>query len=172
MVKLAALVLLPGCSLITDNFVTNDFSGDPFPIDVETTSGAIVVGIRQASAADKIAVLDLLSPVTLVDQGPELPPTVTETDIVLLGAEGPGLALDRPRAKLVNAQLIGLHTCETPVCVVGPAVMPRAYEAMIGADVLAGDAVRLRLGVDQIFILPDIAGDEIARSRACDAVLP
>jgi hypothetical protein len=38
--------------------------------------------------------------------------------------------------------------------------------------VLAGDAVRLRLGVDQIFILPDIAGDEIARSRACDAVLP
>jgi hypothetical protein len=169
---LAGIVASTGCSLITDNFVTNDFSGDPYPVDVETTSGAIVVGLRQGGVSDKIAVLDLLSPVTLVDPGLDVPPTVTETDVVLLGAEGPGGALDRPRARFVNAQLIGLHPCQTPVCIVGPAAVPRPYEAMIGADALAGDAVRLRLGVNQIFVLPDIAGDEIARSRACDAVLP
>src|SRR5262249_18668854 len=39
-----------------------------------------------------------------------------------------------------------------------------------GADVLAGDAARLRLGDRQVFILPDIGGDDVHRTRVCDAV--
>ena len=34
-------VLAPAADYITDSFITNDFSGDPFPIDVDTSSGAV-----------------------------------------------------------------------------------------------------------------------------------
>ena len=34
---LTATLALAGCSLITDSFVTNEFSGDPFPINAVPT---------------------------------------------------------------------------------------------------------------------------------------
>jgi hypothetical protein len=173
MVKAAIFaVAATGCSLIEDNFQTNGFSGDPYPIDVETTSGAVVVGLREDGVADRVAVLDLLSPVTLADPGPDAQPSVTNVNLTLLGAEGPGGPIDRPRALFTDAQLIAAHPCDTDECEVGPVATPRAYEAVVGANAVAGDAVRVRLGDDQIFILPDVAGDETARSLACDAVMP
>ena len=161
-----------GCSLITDSFLTNEFSGDQSPIDVELSSGAIVMGLRQDLVPDRSAVLDLLSPVTLVDPGPGVAPSVSITSVYMLGAHGPGGPIEQPRARLTDAQLIALHPCDTDDCVVGPAAAPRGYEAIIGADVLAGDAVRLRLGDQQVFVLPDIGGSERGRSRSCDAVFP
>ena len=48
---LAALATqLAGCTLITDVFLTNDFSGDAFPTNVDLQTGAIVVGIHPAAA--------------------------------------------------------------------------------------------------------------------------
>jgi hypothetical protein len=167
-----ALLLVSGCSLITDNFVVNGFSGDEFPIDVDTSSGAIVVGIREAGVSDRVAVLDLLSPVTLTDPGPDGQAAVTYPALTLLGQDGPGGPIDRPRALLSEAQLIASHPCQTDECDVGPASAPRGYEAIVGANVLAGDAVRVDLGADELFLLPDVGGDETSRSLACDAVLP
>jgi hypothetical protein len=46
----------------------------------------------------------------------------------------------------------------------------RAFLGIFGADVLAGDAVRLRLGDDQLFILPDVGGSDRGRTLDCDAV--
>ncbi len=161
-----------GCSLVTDSFLTNEFSGDQYPIDVEISSGAVMVGLRQDGFADRGAVLDLLSPVTLVDPGPGVAPSVEEDNVLLLGAHGPGGPIEQPRARFRNAQLIALHPCEEDTCVVGTPSNPRTYEAIIGADVLAGDAVRLRLGDQQMFVLPDIGGDSSERSRACDGVFP
>ena len=47
MVKLAALALLcSGCSLIQESFATNEFSGDQYPIHVDTRSGAVLVGLE------------------------------------------------------------------------------------------------------------------------------
>ena len=64
-----ALVLsLTGCSLITDSFVTNEFSGDEFPIAVDMSSGALRLGVR-TDDTDRSALLDVLSPVTIVDPG-------------------------------------------------------------------------------------------------------
>ena len=40
----------------------------------------------------------------------------------------------------------------------------------MGADVLAGDAVRLSLSTDEIFVLADVAGTNADRTAACDAV--
>jgi hypothetical protein len=180
---------LAGCSLITDSFLTNEFSGDEFPIDIETESGAIIVGVRQAGAADRVAVVDLLSPFTLTDPGPEQSPSVSYVDLTLLGMTGDGAVLDLaaavPRARFLDKQVIALHPCPdrkfdgslNDECVVGPddpddmaAPKPRVFQSIIGADALAGDAVRMNLGDNRMFILPDIGGSDRGRSESCDAV--
>jgi hypothetical protein len=163
------LVGLAGCDLITDSFVTNDFSGDLHPIEVDSTSGAVLVGLRADGAPDRVAALDLLSPVTLVDPGADVSPSVTPQDLLVLGERATG-ELDLPRARLRNVQLVNLHPCDEPECTVGPDGAPRVIQGVIGADSLAGDAVRLRLGDDRVFVLPDIAGTEVERAAACDAV--
>jgi len=176
---------LGGCSLITDSFLTNDFSGDPFPINVDTTSGAIMVGLSQAGAGDRVAVLDLLSPITVIDQDPELDPSLSYVDLTLLGTATPGGPIDLstavPRARFPGAQLVALHpctsecasgdpSCDPTRCNVGTAAAPHPFQAIIGADALAGDAVRLRLADDQISVLPDVGGTDKERSLDCDAV--
>ncbi len=174
---LLALLACGGCSLLTDSFVTNDFSGDLFPIDVQTDTGAVVVGLRQADSPDRIAVIDLLSPLTLVDPGIDATPTVKNSDFIVLGERGG--VLDLPRARLKDVRLLSLHPCRVssdpsadPACLVGPSGGGRPFDAIVGADSLAGDAVRLRLGDNRLFVLADVAGDSQQRARACDAVFP
>ena len=169
---LALLPLLAGCDLVTDSFLTNDFSGDPFPIEVETHAGAIVLGLRQAGTDDRVAVLDLLSPMTVTDAGPDASPAVSHADLTLLGQQSRGGAFDQPRAVVPDAQILSLHPCANavPDCAVGPLNAPRSYQAIVGADILAGDAVRLALATDEIFVLADIAGSNAERTYACDAV--
>ena len=78
-------------------------------------------------------------------------------------------------------QLISLHpcadecdpadpACDPTPCNVGVPTARRPFQGVIGADVLAGDAVRLRIGDDQLFVLADIGGTDQGRSLACDAV--
>jgi hypothetical protein len=179
--------MLGGCTLITDSFLTDEFSGDPFPVKVDATSGALLVGVRQSNETDdRTAVLDLLSPftVSVVDSNPDDPkldPRVSFVDLTLLGERAQG-ELDLPRARFPEAQVISLHPCDNEcgpddadpcdpqACNVGVTGARRRFDAIIGADVLAGDAVRLRLGDDQLFILADIGGSDRSRSFACDAV--
>ena len=171
---LAALAVgASGCSLITDSFVTNEFSGDEYPILVDTSSGALRLGLR-STGTDRSAILDVLAPLTFIDPGPTTPAAVETLSLTLLGLDAPGGAADQPRAVLVDKQVLVNHPCAPSVttCVVGPGTAPVGYDAIIGADALAGDAVRLRLGDDQIFVLPDIGGDEVHRTRACDGVFP
>lgn len=172
--RAVALLALSGCTLITDSFLTNDFSGDAFPIDIDTSSGAIVVGMRRADRpdeADHQVVLDLLSPITVVDPGVRELPSVTFTDLTLLGRRGGDGAFDLPRARFVEAQLVSIHPCalDDETCQVGEGTL-LPFTGVIGADALAGDAVRLRLGEQRMFVLPDIGGSSPARSLDCDAV--
>lgn len=178
--RLACLALAAatagGCELVTDSFVTNDFSGDPFPVQVDVTSGAVIVGLREVGVQEqRTATLDILSPITLVDPGPDVAPTVTNADLLILGQRSTG-ELDLPRARLPGARIFSLHPCEDdpadPVCYLGTEAARRPYDAIVGADALAGDAVRLRLGFEQLFILADVAGDEQQRGEVCDAVFP
>ncbi len=169
--KLVALALAAtGCTIITDSFRTNSFSGDPYPIAVDTSSGGIVVGFRQTGRDDRTAVVDLLSPVTVVDPGLLIEPEITlDADFTLLGKDASN-ALSLPRAHFTSAQLVFLHPCTSDDCTIGTPAAPLSYRAIVGADVLAGDAVRLHLADDQLFVLPSIAGDERHRTFACDAV--
>ncbi|HEX3764226.1 MAG TPA: hypothetical protein VHW23_36280 [Kofleriaceae bacterium] len=191
MVKAAALLAagaLAGCSLITDSFLTNDFSGDSFPTRIDGTGGALRVGMQPLDGPTQYrAVLDLLSPFTLLDPGKTEEPTLTPVDLMLLGENVDG-TLTLPRARFPQAQLIALHPCAAmndqnldcaiaapdaqhlPTCAVGTPGNLLPFDGVIGADVLAGDAIRLRLADDQIFVLADIGGNTRSRSLSCEAV--
>jgi hypothetical protein len=163
----AACLALAGCSLLTDSFVTNDFSGDEFPIDVDLESGAVIVGLRQSGLPDRAAILDVMAPLTIINSGPNATQSVRTEDVYVLAGT-------TPRARLDGVDLVSHHPCsvDDEVCVVGPAGAAVPYQAILGAPALAGDAVRLRLGDEQVFILPDIGGSEADHTHACDGVFP
>ena len=169
-VVVLSLTAAGGCDYVTSSFETNDFSGDAYPILVERTSGGIVVGMREGNT-DHTAVLDIMSPLTMIDNGPGQRVSIAERDLTLLGARSAGSLLDLPRAKFPEKTVATLHPCSIDNCSIGTTSLPRSFDALFGLDTFAGDALRLDLGNDQIFVLPDIAGSEIRRSRACDAVL-
>lgn len=176
--RAALAVALCGCNYFTDSFVINDFSGDPFPVGVDTSSGAIMVGLQEPDRSTHTAVLDVLSPITLIDRGPEAQPSVDRPPLVLLGQRAGTGTFDVPRAQFLDPQVVTLHPCPDTACTVGSPTAPRSFDAIVGADTFAGDTLRLRLAADaatatdQIFVLPDIAGDAFNRARACDAVFP
>lgn len=168
---LAALALA-GCEYLTSSFDTNHFSGDPFPILVDDSTGAIVVGLREEGAtSSRVAVLDVLSPLTIVDRGADVPVRRDTRDLVLLGARGPGGPLDLPRAQFLGKSVITLHPCAEDECRVGDELVSRPFDALVGIDVFSGDALRIRRATSEIFVLPDIAGSDLRRARSCDAVL-
>ena len=166
-----------GCSYLTDSFGTNEFSGDPFPTTVETTSGAVVLGMSTPNATIHTAVLDLMSPFTVVDDGPTTAPRITNPQVVLYGERVPGAPFDLPRAEVDAPDVMSIHPCADATCSVGTPTAPRNYDAIVGMNSLAGDALRLRLATDPsladtIFLLPSIAGNEPSRTYSCDAVFP
>jgi len=167
------LLLLVGCEYITGSFERNPFSGDPYPILIENHYGALVVGVNEASTNEEhTAVLDVMSPLTLIDRGPTAEVNIKATDLLIKGARFPGGELDLPRALLKEQPTATLHPCATDPCEVGTGIDPRPFDALLGMDSFGGDALRLHLATNEITILPDIAGSELHRSRSCDAVMP
>ena len=175
MVKYLALLACSGCSLITESFATNEFSGDKFPTYVDTRSGAVLVGLK-SGGENHIGVLDVLSPLTVIDPGPSEDATIDAEDLILLGDTPLGNAgtFTTPRAAFDEQQVLRLHPCsrEEPVCKLGLSTAETEFSAIIGADSLAGDALRMRLGDNQVFVLADIGGSNNDRTYACDAVFP
>ena len=176
--KLAALALaVTGCSYLTDSFTVNEFSGDPFPTTIESSSGALVLGMSAANATVHNAVLDLMSPFTIVDDGTSTAPRITNPQVVLYGERSIGAPFDLPRAQIDAPDVMSIHPCAAATCTVGPTAAPRNYDAIVGMNALAGDALRLHLAsdpsvADLIYLLPDIAGNEPSRTYTCDAVFP
>ena len=168
-----ALTLLSGCSYIFDSFNTNDFSGDPFPILTENVSGAMIVGLHESDTTEeRVAVLDVLSPLTLIDRGAGIAPRIDERDVTIEGVRAQTGELDLPRATIHGHEVVTLHPCLGDTCQVGTGIGPRDFNALVGMDAFGSDALRLHLATNEIYILPDVAGSEIHRSRSCDAVLP
>lgn len=173
MVRLAlpAAIALAGCNYVTGSFVTNDFSGDPFPVEVDTASGALVVGVQPAGNDIHTAVLDVMSPLTVIDPGPGAEPKITYPSVTLMGKGATG-ALDLPRARFDSPQVLSIHPCDTDPCVIGSTAAPRAINAILGMNAFGSDALRLDVGAGELFVLPDVAGDNSNRGLACDGVLP
>ncbi len=176
--KLVALSLLAGCSYFTDSFAIDRFSGDPFPTTVETASGALVVGMGIPDREIHTAVLDVMSPFTVIDVGTDGTEYIDQPDIEMYGERSVGAPFDLPRARFYEPDVLFLHPCDTDACVVGTPEDPREYDAIIGMNALVGDALRLDLATDPtttadlIYLLPSVAGSEQSRTYTCDAVFP
>jgi hypothetical protein len=173
-----AVIALSGCNYVTDSFVVNEFSGDPFPTTIETTSGAMVLGMGEPSQTIHTAVLDVMSPFTVIDDGVNTQPRIDNPQVVLYGERSPGAAFDLPRAEIDAPDVMTIHPCDAEACSVGTPAVPRPYDAIVGMNAFAGDALRLHLATDPtvdsdlIYLLPDIAGSEPSRTYSCDAVFP
>lgn len=167
-----ALALLAGCDYITSSFVTNDFSGDEFPVSVEETSGGIVLGVQPTGGSIHTAVLDVMSPLTVIDPGTTASPTISFPGLNVMGLDPATGLVDKPRARFPDAQVVRVHPCVDDACAIGSEASPRPIDAILGMDSFASDALRLDVGASQLFILPDVAGDNSNRGLSCDAVLP
>jgi hypothetical protein len=169
---LLCIAALTGCDYLTSSHKTNEFSGDPYPVLVDDSSGAVIVGLREAGEnLDRIAVLDVMSPLTLIDRGKITPASIDSSTLTLLGARTPGGELTLPRAQFVDTQVVTLHPCGTDECLVGTDIAARPFDAILGLNSFSGDALRLRLATNEIFVLPDVAGSATRRARSCDAVM-
>jgi hypothetical protein len=181
----AALGLgLAGCSsftsLFTNGFITNGFSGDPDPIYVDSSTGAVLIGVcddldgpcsDDGNSTIRTGVLDIMSPVTVIDPGAAAVASESDPDLYVYGATAGEGGLTTPRAEIDEPTVLSLHLCATDDCDVGTGDAPAAISALVGANALSGDAVRLRLVDDEIFILADIAGGDFYRTLMCDAVM-
>jgi hypothetical protein len=177
--KLALVtMLLGGCNYLTDSFVVNEFSGDPFPTTVESSSGAIVLGMGEPNQTIHTAVLDVMSPFTVIDDGVNTSPRIDNPQVVLYGENKSNTGFNLPRAEIDAPDVLSIHPCDADSCAVGTPAIPRPFDAIVGMNAFFGDSLRLHLAADPtidtdlIYLLPSIAGTEPTRTYSCDAVFP
>jgi hypothetical protein len=146
-------------------------AGDRFPIYVDRPGGALTTQVAIDGAAPVTAVIDVLSPLTVVDVAADAAPRRAGIDLTILGRRAPGDDARVTRARFRPTALFQHPCAAAEVCTVGDPAAPVPIGAVIGGDTLRDDALRVRAGDDTIYILDDIAGEGAARDRACDAVI-
>lgn len=167
---MALMPVLASCSLITDPFATNESSGDPFPVTVSLSSGAITAAANEPGGVSRVALIDILSPLSILDIGPNARTRSQPRAFYLVGAAASG-AREVARA-LLRGQVLEAHPCPDPTCEVGDEGTETSFGIVLGADLFAGDALRLDLSKNLLSIYPDIAGSNSQRTALCEAVLP
>lgn len=148
-------------------------SGDAYPIYGDLSTGALTMKVRtgDAAATERVAVVDVMAPITVLDPGPDADPLRRELALTLLGRRDASAAFDDvvPRAT-ISTELFEFHPCVDASCVVGDAGATRAVDAIVGSPTLARFAPRFDLGAGTMTLLPSVAGDQTARSDQCDGV--
>lgn len=168
--SIALAPLLASCSLITDPFATNESSGDPFPVTVGLDAGAIIATANEPGGVSRMALIDILSPLSILDNGQNARTRSRQRAFYLVGAAASG-AREVARA-LLRGQVLEAHPCPDPTCLVGDDGDETSFGIVLGADLFAGDALRLDLAQGRLSIYPDIAGTNSQRTALCEAVLP
>ncbi|HTM19247.1 MAG TPA: hypothetical protein VL172_02030 [Kofleriaceae bacterium] len=143
-------------------------SYDPFPIAVDLSSGPVMLAAADGSdGASMPALVDTMSPVTVVDDGADDAAQFRCVDCRLLASTGL-----QPRAQF-GLDVLASHPCASAgACQVGVDAAVRDVRVIVGADLLSKVAVRFDFPAAQLRLFPDIAGDDSARALACDAVFP
>ncbi|MBK9070122.1 MAG: hypothetical protein IPL79_03845 [Myxococcales bacterium] len=137
---------------------------DARAIEVNAAGGMIVARVATSDEAAKPALIDVLSPLT-VRQAALGEPIERRAETLYLYAQGPDGA---PRAALGG--FFRFAFCGAATCLAGPADATTPIEAVIGADALAGNALRINFVAQVLYLFPDIVGTTLERSRECDAV--
>src|SRR5688572_13737459 len=158
---IAVIAAVPACA------EPDTFSGDPFPIEYVSRAGAITVEVRREGELPRAAVLDVLAPLTVLDNGPDTEPKRSSVRLDLLGLAPSGGTVARAR---FEGTVVQFHPCADASCAVGDVAAPFTVAATLGTDLLAGDALRFDFRTRRLFVLPDIAGDASSRTELCDGV--
>jgi hypothetical protein len=140
-------------------------------------SGGVLVHANTGGLDSVMMTVDTMAPISTVDNSViGLPPIgadryVTTVELLELdGTEAPA------RARFSDVALFESHTCAadavTPVneyCSVGLAGQTSEIRGVVGANLLARNAVRFDFGQRNMSFFPDIAGTLGQRSALCDA---
>jgi hypothetical protein len=146
------------------------FSGDPFPVDFVSRAGAVTLAVSADGEAPRAAVVDVMSPFTVLDNGVDTEPARRFVALDLIGTVAAGPTVRRAR---FTGTVLEYHPCDgEPTCAVGDAAAPFPVAAVVGTDFLFGDAIRFDFAASQLYVLPDIAGSSSDRTELCDAVFP
>lgn len=146
---------------------------DPNAVLVRREHGGFVLDVRvDGAATTRTALIDVLSPLTVLDQDAAAPPTRRHVDLDMLAPRSETDPTPIVRASWC-AEALDMHPCAPgEVCGIGDRVTPLPIGAVIGGDLLRQRAVRFEPADDRIYFLPDVAGGEEERSRTCDVVVP
>jgi len=150
---------------------------DPYPVRYDGSSGPIMLTISNGESGARVpAVVDVLSPITILDSFEAGLPLPTQTrragDLVMHGLRTDGSTVERFRFPDTN--IFDLHPCsdKDALCVVGDAGSTRAIQGVVGTDVLSDHGVRFDFSARALQMFPDIAGTSATRGEVCDAVFP
>ncbi|MEZ4359733.1 MAG: hypothetical protein R3B48_06095 [Kofleriaceae bacterium] len=157
------------CTLLTEPFSTNDFSGDPYPIAVDLSSGALRIATAEPASPSRDSLLDVLAPISILDPGPSGQVRTRQRSLYVLGQPTTPGGREVARA-LLSGVIAELHPCREEVCRAGADDATYPVQVVIGSDLLSGDALRLDLSAQRMSLFPDIAGNDSARTQACDAL--
>lgn len=150
---------------------------DPFPIEFDQTSGAVVLAASTDDGEALPIVVDVLSPITILDSfrnGQELAtPQRRLSDISLFAMDNGQVGARRVRFS--NTTAYDLHPCDSPnatpsPCKVGQDSATQDVYGVLGADILSRTSVRFNFSDNSMRFFPDTAGSETERTLACDAV--
>lgn len=149
--------------------------GDPFPIHATRAGGAFLTSfaadVDPDGAAARPAVIDVLSPFTVIDVE-DAPPRRTGIELRLLAPPTAGAATTVTRAAFDTSALF-LHPCAgAGACTVGAPGTPTSIGAVIGYDTLRQAALRFQPDHDRLYVLDEVAGDGPVRDGVCDARMP
>jgi hypothetical protein len=165
------------CALVWAACEPTPPSFDPFPVAIDTRSGALLLHASVDQETELLpAVLDTLSPLTLVDQLPRPPGSSRgprrNVAITLHGSRPDAAPV--PRARFFGTPVLELSPCgagDGAACPIG-AAGERGFRALIGADLLSRQALSIDFEASELHFLPDVAGDGERLARQCRAVFP
>jgi hypothetical protein len=166
---LGALLLLAACGCDHGVF------GDSFPIRVDMSTGPVLARFGEGDATPRVAVIDLLAPLTVLDAPAENGTSRRCTDLTVYGngsPTDPSAFVPRAHPALtIPAQSLCTDENGDPrtPCEIGAAGATTEIAALIGGDAFDTGAVRFDFTTGELTLFSEVAGDDDARGRRCEA---
>ncbi|MCP4449026.1 MAG: hypothetical protein GY811_27380 [Myxococcales bacterium] len=145
---------------------------DPFPIQIDLTTGPVILKAEEGSKGEFDIVVDVLSPITVLDSyraGDVIQdPLRRLVELTLYGTSDPPI----PRFQFRGVTAYDLHSCypSEALCLAGEAENSREVYGILGSNLLSRSSVRFDFSGSEMRFFPDTAGTDSERTLACDAV--
>lgn len=174
----ASIGALAGCA-------TDSTPITPYPISVDLDGGVVMVRLEVDGEELMPAVIDTLSPLTVIDGvamgDPPPRPERRRRELTIYSAgrvDDAGVPVHVPQARFGGINTFDLHPCAgddaegSAPCKLGFDGAAREIHAILGADLWSRVAIRFSFAEGLISLFPDISGDNLDRALLCEAVFP